>query len=243
MSLLVSRLSISPFRLLSPTTHLAIQSRSKMVRCQAYQRPGTSAPYGQSPEDRAHLGVRALAAEYVEAGQLLVKQRRYLSKNISVTRRKHFKYYPGQNVRVRWTTSLATTTAGRVKFTHDVHRDVIFVNVLPEPREELLRSELWRYRTEHVTDGLHNQELCLLRSKALPHFPRPLVNPPTGAKPDKDRVGGRLAAWNNPVVRDPVEIEPYPFALKGDLLKKHLRGEVVVVDRGYALQASDAAQH
>jgi ribosomal protein L27 len=187
--------------------------------------------------------MRALASEYVEAGQLLVKQRRYLSRNIHVTRRKHFKYYPGENVRVRWTTSLAAMVAGRVKYTHDVHRDVIYVNVLPEPREELLRTEIWRYRSEHIRDTLHNKELCLLRSKGLPHFPRSLVNPPVGAKPDKDRVGGRLAAWNNPVIRDPVEIEPYPFALKGKLLKKHLSGELNVVDEGYQKQKSDVAQH
>ena len=198
------------------------QQRFKMVRCQAYQRPGTSAPYGQSYDDRPHLGMRALSSEYVKPGQLLVRQRKYLSKNIHVTRRKHFKYYPGENVSVRWTTSLAATVAGRVKYTHDVVKDIIYVNVVPEPREELLKDEMWRYRTEHVTSIAHNKQMCYLRQKMLPHFPRALVNPPQGAPPDKDRVGGSFASWNNRLIKDPLEIEPFPFALKGTLLQKHI---------------------
>ena len=58
-------------------TRVFQQIRTKMVRCQAYQRPASSAPYGQSYDDRPHLGMRALSSEYVEAGQLLVRQRRY----------------------------------------------------------------------------------------------------------------------------------------------------------------------
>jgi ribosomal protein L27 len=219
-----------------------IQKRFKMVRCQSYQRPGTSSPYGQSYDDRPHLGLRAISAEYVEAGRLLVRQRKYLAKNLHVTRRKHFKYYPGENVMVRWTTSLAATVSGRVKLTHDVNKEIIYVNVVPEPREELLKEDLYRYRTEHVRDLQENKELIYLRQKMLPHFPRKLVNPPTGAMPDKDRVGGRLAGWNNPLIRDPVEIEPYPFALKGNLLKKHLNGQLIVKDEYLEIQKSDTIQ-
>lgn len=226
-----------------------------MVRCQAYQRPNTSAPFGQSTKDRAHLGQRALATEYVDAGRLLVKQRRYLSKNIHATRRKHFKYYPGENVTVRWSTSLAAAVSGRVKYTHDVTRDIIYVNVIPEPREELLRDDLYRYRTEHVEDLEHNKRLCFLRQKFLPHFPRELVNPPRGPPPCSDRVVGRVRSWNNAMVRDPLEIEPFPFALKGALLRRHLdkvnrrhRGlpetdkSFSVTDDLLKVQASDSSQ-
>ena len=218
-----------------------IQTRHKMVRCQAYHRPDTSAPFGQSPEQRAHIGMRALSSEFVQAGQLLVKQRKYLSKNIHVTRRKHFKYYPGENVTVKRNTSLTAAVGGRLKFTHDVVRDIIYCNVIPEPREELLREDLWRYRTEHVDSLSHNKEVCYLRQKMIPHFPRSLHSPPEGAPRDSDRVGGTFAKAGNRLIRDPLEIEPFPFALVGrpssesprvgakggrEILERHLRGVV-----------------
>ena len=28
--------------------------------------------------------------------------------------------------------------------------------------------------------------------------------------------------WNNPTVKDPLELEPFPFALRGSLLQRHL---------------------
>ncbi|EER11605.1 hypothetical protein Pmar_PMAR009817, partial [Perkinsus marinus ATCC 50983] len=41
-----------------------------------------------------------------------------------------------------------------------------YANVLPEPREELLREDLWRYRTEFITSVEDNKLLIQLRQKA-----------------------------------------------------------------------------
>ena len=50
------------------------------------------------------------------------------------------------DVEVGFRTSLHAMVSGRVKFTHHVERGIKIVNVLPEPREELLREDLWRSR-------------------------------------------------------------------------------------------------
>ena len=154
---------------------------------------------------------------------MLVKQRKYISKNPFVTRHRHFKLYPGENVRVTKNTSLVAEVSGRIKFTHDVNRDVVVVNVLPEPREELLREELWRYRTEHVQGPEHNKYLCMLRQKMLPAHPRQLVNAPTGPRPLPKKLSRDGSEhWNSATLRDPLKIEPFPFPLSGSLLRRHL---------------------
>lgn len=202
----------------------SLQIRSKQTKVQSYSKPDRSFPHSQHMVDKPHIGVRALSSEYVEASRVLVKQRKYVSKNPFVTRLRHFKMYPGENVRVMKNTSLVAKVSGRVKFTHDVRRDVMVVNVLPEPREELLRDDLWRYRTEHVESPEHNKTLCMLRQKMLPAFPRPLVNPPTGPRPAPSRMSKDGSEhWNSVTLRDPLKIEPYPFALSGSLLKRHLK--------------------
>ena len=55
--------------------------------------------------------------------------------------------------------------SGRMKMCWDVSRKVFIVNVLAEAREELLREDTWRYRTEFVDSLEDNQHMCLLRSK------------------------------------------------------------------------------
>merc|ERR1719476_687747 len=111
------------------------------------------------------IGVKALTSEYCETGRVICKQRKFIAKNPKVTRNRHFKLYPGVNVKVMKNTSLQAACSGRVKMTHDVVRDVMIMNILPEPREELLRDEMWRYRTEHVDSLEENKILCHLRTK------------------------------------------------------------------------------
>ena len=210
-------------RLWQPSTFLQVSVRHKQTKVQSYSKPDRSFPHSQHAVDKAHIGIRAASSEYVEASQMLVKQRKYLSKNPFVTRHRHFKLYPGENVRVLKTTSLAAEVSGRVKFTHDVRRDVMLVNVLPEPREELLAEDLYRYRTEHVENLQANKIMCMLRQKMLPSFPRPLVNPPTGPRPAPTRLSKDGSEhWNSQSLRDPLKVEPFPFAMKGPLLLRHL---------------------
>ncbi len=198
-------------------------TRSKQTKVQSYSKPDRSFPHSQHFVDKAHIGVKALSAEYVEASRVLVKQRKYLSKNPFVTRHRHFKMYPGENVRVSKNTSLVAAASGRVKFTHDVKRDVMIVNVIPEPREELLSEDLYRYRTEHTEGKEHNRRLCMLRQKMLPAFPRGLVNPPIGPRPGPQKISKDGSEhWNTSTLRDPLSVEPFPFALSGSLLKRHL---------------------
>jgi ribosomal protein L27 len=199
--------------------------RLKQTKVQSYSKPDRSFPHSQHFVDKAHIGIRALSSEYVEASRVLVKQRKYISKNPFVTRHRHFKLYPGENVRVMKNTSLVAAVSGRIKFTHDVKRDVLVVNVLPEPREELLREDLWRYRTEHVNSVEMNKRLCMLRMKSLVSLPgRPLVNPPVGPRPGPQRITKDGSEhWNSVSIRDPLKIEPFPFALSGSLLKRHLK--------------------
>lgn len=203
--------------------------REKQTKTTSYWRPPRASPTGQAMPNKAHIGLKATPAEYVEAGRWIVKQRKYIAKNPNVTRRRHFKMYPGENVKVLRNTSLQAMVSGRLKLTHDVTRDVLIANVLPEPRSELLRDDLWRYRTEHIADMEENKYLIYLRQKALPHFGREdgWPNQPLGvrpmskrfAKPSDKNPGDR---WNNPSVRDPMILEPYPYPLSGNLLKRHI---------------------
>lgn len=109
--------------------------------------------------------------------------------------------------------------------THDADRDVLIMNVLAEPREELLRDDLWRYRTEHVESLEENKVLCYLRSKALPVFGKEggWVNQPHGIKPMKVRISHGKDKWNNYSVQDPMEIEPFAYPLPRGLLARHIR--------------------
>mmetsp|Transcript_22305 Transcript_22305/g.33404 ORF Transcript_22305/g.33404 Transcript_22305/m.33404 type:complete len:147 (+) Transcript_22305:2-442(+) len=110
--------------------------------------------------------------------------------------------------------------------THDVERDVMIMNILPEPREELLRDEMWRYRTEHVTSVQENTFLCSLRSKALHAYGKEggWVNPPRGIRPMAVRISKGRDTWNNAQVKDPLEIEPFAYPiLNRSLLERHLK--------------------
>jgi len=199
--------------------------REKQTKRQSYVKPPRAAPCGQRMPKKAHIGVKALSAEYCEAGRMICQQRKFMAKNPNVTRKRHFKIYPGVNVKVMKNTSLQAMVSGRVKMTHDVTRDVLVMNVLAEPREELLREDLWRYRTEHVETMEENRVLCHLRAKALPVFGKEdgWVNQPTGVKPMKCRISHGNDTWNNPTVKDPLEIEPYAYPLPRHLLARHLK--------------------
>lgn len=214
---------------LGPLGLLLGSVREKQTKTTSYWRPPRASPTGQAMPNKAHIGLKATPSEYVEAGRWVVKQRKYIAKNPNVTRRRHFKMYPGENVKVLRNTSLQAMVSGRLKLTHDVTRDVLIANVLPEPRSELLREDLWRYRTEHVESMEENKYLCYLRQKALQHFGREdgWPNQPYGVRPMSKRIakpsdknpGDR---WNNMTVRDPMVLEPYPYALSGNLLKRHI---------------------
>ncbi|KAF8820691.1 hypothetical protein IE077_004444 [Cardiosporidium cionae] len=176
-----------------------LQKRFKMTKVQAYKRSARASPSHQSV--KAHIGVKRLSAEYVQRNQLLVKQRKNIAFNPAVTRLRHFKIYPGENVKVLKNTSLAATCDGRVKFSFNPFTKVKYVNILPEQREELLPEDLWRYRTEHTRSMEENRHLCFLRTKATPVFPKPLVNPPT-KPPPRPRFLGRWDEWENPSLPD-----------------------------------------
>jgi ribosomal protein L27 len=175
--------------------------------------------------NKAHIGIKATPAEYVEVGRMICKQRKYIAKNPEVTRKRHFKIYPGVNVKVMKSTSLQASVSGRVKITHDVHRDVMIMNVLAEPREELLREDLWRYRTEHVECMEENKLLIHLRSKALPVFGKEggWLNQAVGPKPMKVRISHKNDTWNNYAVQDPMEVEPFAYPLPRGVLARHIK--------------------
>ncbi|CAE7236380.1 unnamed protein product [Symbiodinium sp. CCMP2592] len=198
--------------------------REKQTKRQSYWKPPRASPCGQREPLKAHVGPKALPSEFVEAGKIICRQRKFMAKNPHVTRKRHFKYYPGLNVKVHRTTSLQAAVSGRVKMTHDVRRDVIIMNVLAEPREELLRDELWRYRTEHVECMEENTEVCMLRSKALPVFGKEggWVNQPVGPRPMRARISKLNDSWNNPTVRDPLDIEPFCYPLNREQLARHI---------------------
>lgn len=172
--------SVAALKLLTLTTGCCRESiRWKNVLQQGYHRPKGS---GKKSRKR-HIGVKALSSEYVKPGQILALQRRYVAHNPNVTRKRHFKIYPGENVAVDRKTSLYSTAWGRVKMTHDIFRNIFIMNVLPEVREELLPYDLWRYRLEKVRSMEENRNICWLRTKAGTIFPKPLVNPPTKQPP------------------------------------------------------------
>ncbi|EAN32934.1 Ribosomal L27 family protein [Theileria parva strain Muguga] len=179
-----------------------IQSRFKTVKVSAYRRPSRGSPTGQSK--KANIGMKRLSAEYVRPGELLVKQRKFIAHNPNVTRNRHFKIYPGENVGVSTkTTSLFSLVSGRVKYTHDITRNVKLVNVLPEPPDELLRDDLWRYRTEHVTSIQDNTALIWRRVKSSFAFTDKygLVNPPLKPYP-RAKFLSKYDQWENPCYPD-----------------------------------------
>jgi ribosomal protein L27 len=199
--------------------------------------------------NRAMIGIKATPAEYVEVGRMICKQRRFIAKNPNVTRRRHYKIYPGINVSVLKSTSLTAAVSGRIKMTHDVERDVQIMNVLPEPREELLRDDLWRYRTEHVKCMQENQYLCHLRTRALPVFGKEggFLNPPVGVKPMRVRISQRHDTWNNPGVQDPMEVEPFAYPLPRHILARHIkkvrRKQAGLPDEDPSLEVTDTRFH
>lgn len=199
--------------------------RSKQTKRQSYHKPPRASPCSQRMPNKAHIGVKALPAEYVEASRMICKQRKYIAKNPAVTRKRHFKIYPGVNVKVMKSTSLLAAVSGRIKITHDVDRDVMIMNVLAEPREELLREDLWRYRTEHIETMEENKLLIHLRSKALPVFGKESgwVHQPVGPKPMKVRISNRNDSWNNPTVQDQMEIEPFAYPMPRHVLARHIK--------------------
>eukprot|EP00916_Digyalum_oweni_P008702 GHVL01014519.1.p1 GENE.GHVL01014519.1~~GHVL01014519.1.p1 ORF type:complete len:264 (+),score=17.27 GHVL01014519.1:60-851(+) len=171
------------------------QIRTKMVRRQSYVVDSRASPHGQNI--KPHLGIKVTSANYISRGQTIVKQRRYYTRNPFVTRNRHFKIYPGENVVVVRNTSLVSTCAGRVKYTHHIGRDLKIINVIPQARDELLREDAWRYRTEHVTCMEENRQLIYLRMKDHFLFPLPPVNPVVGPGPRLQRFHKRGDHFNN----------------------------------------------
>ncbi|KYO02653.1 mitochondrial ribosomal protein L27 precursor, putative [Plasmodium reichenowi] len=148
-----------------------IFKRYKMVKTSSYRRKARSSPNGQA--QKAKIGIKRLSGEYVRTGQMLVKQRKIICFNYeNKTRRRNFKYYPGENVKVAKNTSLIALTNGRVKFTFHVIQNVFLVNILPEELEELKEQDLYRYRTEHVKSFEENRSLIYLRMKNTILFPK-----------------------------------------------------------------------
>lgn len=145
--------------------------RNKMVKTSSYRRKSRSSPYGQG--QKAKIGIKRLSGEYVRTGQMLVKQRKIIAFNYErKTRKRNFKYYPGENVKVSNNTSLIALTDGRVKYTFHVLQNIMIVNVIPEELEELKEEDLYRYRTEHVQSFEENRSLIYLRMKNNHMFPK-----------------------------------------------------------------------
>ncbi|GAB66175.1 hypothetical protein PCYB_083360, partial [Plasmodium cynomolgi strain B] len=171
-----------------------------MVKTSSYRRKSRSSPNGQG--QKAKIGIKRLSAEYVKTGQLLVKQRKIIAFNFEKkTRRRNFKYYPGEHVKVTKNTSLVALTNGRVKYTFHSVQKVLIVNVLPEEVDELREDDLYRYRTEHVRSFEENRSLVYLRMKHVVSFPpskqtqfrKPPLRPQFLAKYDID---------DNPTLRE-----------------------------------------
>ncbi|KAF4670387.1 hypothetical protein FOL47_002064 [Perkinsus chesapeaki] len=261
------------------------QMRWKVTKQQAYDKPADTSPFTRRFADKPHIGMKALSSEYVEASRIIVigmggtedKAGQLTEFVILIAER----IVIWENVVVTKTTSLKAAVSGRVKYTYDPEKERFYANVLPEPREELLRDDLWRYRTEFITSVEDNKLLIQLRQKAYWHiFPRPLVNPPQGVRVSQRRIclkdvfvedlkveirskvflkniartneksqihspwaehrmrgvlspdtlESKYDEWNNPCIKDPLIIEPHPYPLKGDQLKKHLKGELQVTD-------------
>lgn len=170
--------------------------RWKTVSIQPYRVKGSRIKH-----NKKHIGIKVVCGEYVRPGQMLVKQRRQIAFNLHLTRRRHFKHYPGENVHVDRLTSLYSTAWGRVKYTHDVTRNCIIANVLPEVREDIQMYDLWRYRMEHVRSMEENRNICWLRTKAGTIFPKRVINPPRKPPPSKHKK--RVPdMWENPAMPD-----------------------------------------
>lgn len=171
---------ISAFKVNSGFTPVQIEARNsvfqiikrfKMVKTSSYRRKSRSSPYGQG--QKAKIGVKRLSGEYVRTGQMLVKQRKIIAFNYErKTRKRNFKYYPGENVKVSKNTSLIALADGRVKYTFHVVHNVLIVNVIPEELDELKEEDLYRYRTEHVQSFEENRSLIYLRMKNNHMFPK-----------------------------------------------------------------------
>jgi len=175
-----------------------------MTKTQSYHRDASANHKDVGQQYYAKIGVKTLSAEFAYPGKMLAWHRKIIAFNPTPTRHRHFKTYPGENVIVTKNTSLVSAAYGRIKYTHDVTRDVMLINVLPERREELLREDLWRYRTEHVRSMEENKHLCALRTKSwFRTHPdaKPLVNPPTKPEPRPTRLS-RHDAWENPSMPD-----------------------------------------
>ncbi|VWU52044.1 mitochondrial ribosomal protein L27 precursor, putative [Hepatocystis sp. ex Piliocolobus tephrosceles] len=176
-----------------------ITKRYKMVKTSSYRRKSRSSPNGQG--QKAKIGIKRLSAEYVQTGQLLVKQRKVIAFNYqNKTRKRNFKYYPGENVKVAKNTSLIALTNGRVKYTHHVIQNILIVNVLPEELEILKEDDLYRYRTEHVKSFEENRSLIYLRMKRAIAFPKykhtQYIKPPL-----KPQFLTRYDVYDNPTLQ------------------------------------------
>eukprot|EP00920_Eleutheroschizon_duboscqi_P033758 GHVT01081111.1.p1 GENE.GHVT01081111.1~~GHVT01081111.1.p1 ORF type:complete len:564 (-),score=125.96 GHVT01081111.1:3046-4737(-) len=176
--------------------HLFRQQRGKSTVHQVY--------FMKKPDwrrKRSHIGLKVLPSEFVHPGSLIAKQRKVLSFCTDPTRKRNFKFYPGENVAVQpKSTSLISTTFGRVKINHDQQRDCFVCNVLPERREELTRDALWRYSSEHVWSMEENRSICYLRRKSASYaVGRRLLFPPSRpAQQQKRRF--KWDVWENPTM-------------------------------------------
>ena len=201
---------------------VTLSVRNKQTKVQGYKNKAGTGSTTKAKTQKANLGITACSSEYVEAGRRIVKQRKFITRNPFSNKRRHDKMYPGVNVWVDKSTSLRSSVSGRVKMTWDVSRKVFIANVLAEPREELLREDTWRYRTEFVDSLEDNNHVCLLRSKAILAFGKKWVNLPEGPRPAKKTINTTYDKWNNPYQRDPLDFEPFKFSLSGNLLRRHL---------------------
>ncbi|CAE7234505.1 unnamed protein product [Symbiodinium natans] len=63
-----------------------------------------------------------------------------------------------------------------------------------------------------------------LKQKALPVFGKEggWVNPPVGPRPMRARVSNLNDSWNNPSVRDALEMEPFCYPMNREQLTRHI---------------------
>ncbi|CRG94298.1 mitochondrial ribosomal protein L27 precursor, putative [Plasmodium gallinaceum] len=179
---------------------LKIFKRNKMVKTSSYRRKSRSSPNGQG--QKAKIGIKRLSGEYVKTGQMLVKQRKIIAFNYEKkTRKRNFKYYPGENVKVSKNTSLIALTNGRVKYTFHVLQNILIVNILPEELEELKEEDLYRYRTEHVKSFEENRSLVYLRMKNIITFPK-FKNTQYIKPPLKPQFLTKYDIYDNPTLQE-----------------------------------------
>ncbi|CAD2086248.1 mitochondrial ribosomal protein L27 precursor, putative [Plasmodium vinckei brucechwatti] len=182
------------------TDFIKIFKRNKMVKTSSYRRKSRSSPNGQG--QKAKIGIKRLSGEYVQTGQLLVKQRKIIAFNYEKkTRKRNFKYYPGENVKVAKNTSLISLTNGRVKYTFHVLQNILIVNVIPEELEELHEDDLYRYRTEHIKSFEENRSLIYLRMKNIITFPK-FKNTQYIKPPIKPQFLTKYDIYDNPTLKE-----------------------------------------